>query len=72
MSSSGEIIEVWCVTVKTKSGVVSSSEFSNESSGDRWCELISWAVLNGDIVICGLTERVLFCSINFSKWGTTG
>ena len=61
MSSSGEFNEVWCLSVKIESSVVSLSEVSNESYGYRSGEYISSAGLNEDMVICGLKKTVLYC-----------
>ena len=71
MSPSGEFIEVWCLSFEMKSGMVSLSEFSRESYDDHLGELISTVGLNEDMVICGLKETVLQCTVSFSKWRTT-
>ena len=72
MPSSVEFIDVWCLSVKKKSGVVSLPESSSESQGNRSGAHISPAGLNEDMFICGLKETVLYCWKSYSKWGTTG
>ena len=60
MSLSGQFIEVWCLSVKIESGVVTLTESSEKPYGDRSGENISSAGLNDNMVICGLKETALF------------